>query len=130
MTPRTVARPARLSMGILQVRILEWVARPSSPGDLPNPGIEPRSPTLQADSLPSEPPAPSLIILGYTVWPHCAYSLCILIFLLPHIPKTEVVLQDFSLINISCRLLIFYSHVLKNLSRVNGLRNSYRMKRL
>ena len=27
-----------------------------SPGDLPNPRIEPRSPTLQADSLPSEPP--------------------------------------------------------------------------
>ena len=26
------------------------------PGDLPNLGIEPRSPTLQADSLPSEPP--------------------------------------------------------------------------
>ena len=41
--------------GILQSRILEWVAIPS-PGDLPNPGIEPRSPTLQADALPSEPP--------------------------------------------------------------------------
>ena len=27
-----------------------------SPGDLPNPGIEPRSPALQADSLPTEPP--------------------------------------------------------------------------
>jgi len=27
-----------------------------SPGDLPNPGIEPRSPTLQVDSLPAEPP--------------------------------------------------------------------------
>ena len=26
------------------------------PGDLPNPGIKPRSPTLQADSLPAEPP--------------------------------------------------------------------------
>ena len=26
------------------------------PGDLPHPGIEPGSPTLQADSLPSEPP--------------------------------------------------------------------------
>ena len=26
------------------------------PGDLPKPGIKPRSPTLQADSLPSEPP--------------------------------------------------------------------------
>ena len=28
----------------------------SSPGDRPNPGIEPGSPTLQADALPSEPP--------------------------------------------------------------------------
>ena len=27
-----------------------------SPGDLPNPGIEPRSPSLQVDSLPAEPP--------------------------------------------------------------------------
>ena len=40
---------------ILQSRLLEWVAFPS-PGDLPNTGIEPRSPTLQADSLPSDPP--------------------------------------------------------------------------
>ena len=39
--------------GILQSRILEWVAFPS-PGDLPNPGIKPRSPALQADSLPAE----------------------------------------------------------------------------
>ena len=30
-----------------------------SPGDLPNPGIEPRSPTWQADSLPAEPPGSS-----------------------------------------------------------------------
>ena len=41
--------------GILQARILEWVVIPS-PRDLPNPRIEPRSPTLEADSLPSEPP--------------------------------------------------------------------------
>ena len=27
-----------------------------SPGDLPDPGIKPRSPALQADTLPSEPP--------------------------------------------------------------------------
>ena len=39
--------------GILQARILEWVAF-SSPGDLPNPGFEPGSPALQADSLPTE----------------------------------------------------------------------------
>ena len=33
-----------------------WSALPfPSPGDLPNPGIEPRSPALQADSLPAEP---------------------------------------------------------------------------
>ena len=40
--------------GILQARILEWVAIPFS-GDLPNPGIEPGSPALQANSLLSEP---------------------------------------------------------------------------
>ena len=41
--------------GILQASILEWVAIPFS-GDLPDPGIEPRSPALQADALLSEPP--------------------------------------------------------------------------
>ena len=40
--------------GILQARILEQVAFPLSRGS--NTGIEPRSPTLQADSLPAEPP--------------------------------------------------------------------------
>ena len=36
--------------GILQARVLEWVSFPF-PGDIPNPGIEPRSSALQADSL-------------------------------------------------------------------------------
>ena len=40
--------------GILQARMLEWVAFPS-PGDLPNSGIELRSPALQVDSLSAEP---------------------------------------------------------------------------
>ena len=53
-TPWTTARQAPLSMGILQARILEWVACPPL-GDLPNTEIKSRSPTLQADSLPSEP---------------------------------------------------------------------------
>ena len=39
---------------ILQDRILEWLAVPS-PADLPNPGIEPRSPAWQEDSLQAEP---------------------------------------------------------------------------
>ena len=41
--------------GILQAIIQEWVAFPFS-RDLPNPGIEPRSPALQVDSLPAKPP--------------------------------------------------------------------------
>ena len=40
--------------GILQARILEWVAIPFSRGSS-DPGIKPRSPVLQTDSLPSEP---------------------------------------------------------------------------
>ena len=51
--------------GILQARILEWVAFPS-PRDLPNPGIEPRSPALQADSLPAEPQGKPFGILKIT----------------------------------------------------------------
>ena len=52
--PLDCSPPGSSVHGILQARILEWVAVPP-PGDRPNPGIEPRSPALQADSLPSEP---------------------------------------------------------------------------
>ena len=38
--------------GIFQARVLEWIAIAFS-RDLPNPGIEPWSPSLQADALPS-----------------------------------------------------------------------------
>ena len=53
--PVDCSSPSFSIHGIFQARILEWVAI-LSPGDLPNPGVEPGSPTLQADSLPSEPP--------------------------------------------------------------------------
>ena len=43
----------KVAHGILQARILEWVAFPS-PGDLPDPGIKPGSPALQVDSLSTE----------------------------------------------------------------------------
>ena len=55
MIPWTIAHQAPLSVGILQARILSGLPCPP-PGDLPNPGIEPRSTTLQVDSLLSEPP--------------------------------------------------------------------------
>ena len=51
--PMDCSPPDSSVHGILQARILEWLPFPS-PGDLPDPGIEPRSPTL--DSLWSEPP--------------------------------------------------------------------------
>ena len=62
----TVCDPTDYTVrGILQVRILAWVAVPvSRRSDLPNPGIESKSPTLQTDSLPAEPPGkPALHIL-------------------------------------------------------------------
>ena len=60
--------------GIFQARILEWVPFPS-PGDPPNPEIRPRSPVLQADSLPAEPPG-TLYLLIVTVNPWHYSSLC------------------------------------------------------
>ena len=50
-----IAYQAPLSMG--SSRQEYWSGLPfPSPGDLPDPGIEPGSPTLQVDALPSEPP--------------------------------------------------------------------------
>ena len=55
VTPWTVARQAPLSMGLSQQEYCSGLPF-TSPGDLPNPGIKPEYPALQADSLPSEPP--------------------------------------------------------------------------
>jgi len=43
-----------LSMGFSRQEYWSGLPFPS-PGDLPNPGLEPRSPVLRADALPSEP---------------------------------------------------------------------------
>ena len=60
MTPWTVACQAPLSMGFSRQE--GWNGLPfPSPEDLPGPGIEPGSPTLQAEALPSEPPGNPLI---------------------------------------------------------------------
>ena len=57
--PIDCSLPVSFVHWILQARMLEWVAFPFSRGDLPTPGIEPRYPTLQVDSLPAEPPGKS-----------------------------------------------------------------------
>ena len=54
-TPWTVAHQVPLSMTFSRQEYWGWLSFPS-PGDLPNPGIAPRSPALWADSLLSEPP--------------------------------------------------------------------------
>ena len=54
-TPWTVARQTPPSMGFSRQEYWSGLPFPS-PGDLPNPGIQPGSPVSQADSLLSEPP--------------------------------------------------------------------------
>ena len=55
VTPWTVAYQAPPSMGFSRQECWSGLPFPSL-GDLPNPGIEPRSPAFQADALTSEPP--------------------------------------------------------------------------
>ena len=57
--PKDCSPPGSSVHGILQARIMDGMACPP-PWDLPNPGTESRSPSLQADSLPSEPPGKSI----------------------------------------------------------------------
>ena len=64
-TPRTVARQTPLSMGFSRQEY--WSGLPCPPTrELPNPGIEPRSPVLQADSLPTEPMGKPPEKVGYS----------------------------------------------------------------
>ena len=53
--PMDCSLPGFSLHGIFQARVLEWGAISFS-GDLPDPGVKPRSPILQADALLSEPP--------------------------------------------------------------------------
>ena len=55
VTPWTVTYQATLTMGFSRQKYWSGLPFPS-PGDLLDPGIKPRSPALQADTLPSKPP--------------------------------------------------------------------------
>ena len=61
--------PGSSLRGILQARV-EWSGLPfPSPRDLPNPGIKPGSPALEADALSSEPPGKPMsmmLAVGYS----------------------------------------------------------------
>ena len=59
-TPWTVAYQASQSMGFSRQEY--WTGLPFlSPGDLPNTGIKPGSPALEADALPTEPPGKAMV---------------------------------------------------------------------
>ena len=88
MTPWTVARQAPLSMGFFRQEYWSGLPFPS-PGDLSNPGIEPGSPALQADTLSSEPPGKPLEYITLYLM-SCSYkntcifkiiSICIFIYM-------------------------------------------------
>ena len=65
-TPWTVAYQALLSMGFSRQE--SWSGLPfPSPGDLPDPGIEPGSPALQADALPWEPSGKQATLMSLKV---------------------------------------------------------------
>ena len=63
-TPWTVAYQAPPSMGFSRQEYWSGLPFPS-PGDLPDPGIEPGSPAFQADALTSEPPGRYLKSVSY-----------------------------------------------------------------
>ena len=66
-TPWTVAYQAPLSMEFSRQEYWSGLPFPS-PGDLPDPGIKPRSPALQADALPSEPPGKLSVLILMIKW--------------------------------------------------------------
>ena len=62
VTPRTVGRQASLSMGFLRQEY--WNESPfPSPGDLPDPGIEPTSPALAGRFFTTEPPGKPYLVV-------------------------------------------------------------------
>ena len=72
--PMTVAHQAPLSMEFSRQEYWNGLPFPS-PGDLPNPGTEPRPPALQEDALPFEPPVKPVslqILLLITTFKHLA----------------------------------------------------------
>ena len=88
MTPWTGAHQAPLSMKFSRQEYWSGLPVPS-PGDLPNPRIEPGFPTLQADSLPSEPPGKSVVSMNKGV--HLHYDL----FFIWHLNSTKAYLVSY-----------------------------------
>ena len=75
VTPWIIARLAPLPMGFSRQDYCSGLPLPS-PGCLPDPGIEPRSPALPADSLPFKPPGKPLMITSPSTQALCIEVKC------------------------------------------------------
>ena len=86
--PMDSSLPGSSFHGILQARILEWVAISFAGGGLPDPGIKPRSPALQADSSPSEPPGKPIHQLYFSKkeshFLMCVWGMCVCLEIIPN----------------------------------------------
>ena len=72
-TPWTVAYQAPPSIAFSRQEYWSGLPFPS-PGDLPDPGIEPGSPSFQADALTSEPPGKPITYIYFKVWVETLFS--------------------------------------------------------
>ena len=102
----TIAHQPTLSMGFSRQEDWSWLPFPS-PGDLPDPGIEPRSPALQADSLPTE-------LWGKpngSIWHPMSLSL----FASTLLSNGQIILIEFFIFRSSVRVLLISSVSLRQL---------------
>ena len=112
-TPWTVAYQAPLSVGFSRREYWSGVPLPS-PGDLPDPGIEPGSPALQADALLSEPPGKPHFYFQFSSVTQSCPTLCdpmnrntpglpihhqLLEFTQTHVPRVGDAIQPFHLLS-------------------------------
>ena len=94
--------------GILQARILEWVTISFS-RDLPDPGIEPGSLSLEVDALTSEPPKkPIYLLLAwyfniFSIWKFLSYfEYCLFLIIIPQIFSSEtLIIHMFDLLHMT-----------------------------
>ena len=84
--PKDCSSPGSSVHGILQEEYCSGLPFPS-PGDLPDPGIEPGSPILQADSLPPVPPWLLVHVLSYRKFPLPGITKLIFGRINTHLPK-------------------------------------------
>ena len=103
VTPWTVAHQAPLSMGFSRQEYWSRLPFPP-PGDFANPGIEPKSPALQADSFLSEPPGKLSFCLLRPKWAGTCARTSPARLLRPHIWKS---LEHSKLLFILLFILLF-----------------------